>query len=295
VQYLVLGGCLKKEKTMAKTFSQATSKSENRVLVVDALNLAFRWKHKGSVDFRNDYVTTVKSLAQSYKCGRIIITADQGSSSFRKGLSPDYKQNRKDKFKEQTEAERQAFIDFFEEFEATLELLAEEYEVLRFDKVEADDIAAHLVRYKDKYNLDYIWLISTDRDWDLLISDTVNRFSYITRKEITLDNWSEHYDVSPEEYISYKCLIGDPGDGVMGVAGIGPKRASGLVQQYGSAMDIYDALPIDSKYKYIQSLNNSGEIIPLNYELMDLLTYCDDAIGSSNCLEIQQKMMTVNS
>ena len=72
--------------------------------------------------------TVVKSLANSYNCGTVIITADWGSSSYRKEILPEYKQNRKDKYAEQTEAEKQAFIDFFEEYEETLELLlAEEF------------------------------------------------------------------------------------------------------------------------------------------------------------------------
>ena len=58
---------------------------------------------------------------------KIIIAADWGSSSYRKELSPDYKQNRKEKFAEQSEEERIAFEEFFEEFEATLEVLAEDY------------------------------------------------------------------------------------------------------------------------------------------------------------------------
>ena len=61
---------------------------------------------------------------------------------------------------------------------------------LRYEGVEADDIAAHLVKLKDQYGLDKVWLVSSDRDWDLLISDTVARFSYVTRKEVTKANWS---------------------------------------------------------------------------------------------------------
>ena len=260
----------------------------NSTLIVDALNLAFRWKHQGRTDFRYDYQSTVKSLAKSYDCKRIIICADWGSSSYRRGISPDYKQNRKDKFAEQTEAERLAFEEFFEEFEASLEVLAEDYPVLRYKGVEADDIAAHLVRHRNKYDLEYIWLISSDRDWDLLIQENVGRFSYVTRREVRLDNWKEHYDVSPELYISMKCLTGDKGDNVAGIPGIGPKRATQLIEQYGDAMDIYNAVPISSRYKYIQSLNENAEQLLINYELMDLLTYCDDAIGADNIKDIER-------
>jgi len=261
------------------------------VLIVDALNLAFRWKHQGRTDFREQYVETVKSLANSYHCGTVLITADWGSSSYRKNISPEYKQNRKDKYAEQTEEEKQAFADFFEEYEETLELLSEDYKVFRFQGVEADDLAAHLVKQKELYKLNNIWLVSSDRDWDLLIQDGVSRFSYVTRKEVTIDNWNEHYNVTPEEYISFKCLTGDKGDNVPGINGIGPKRAEQLIRDYGDAMTIYDNIPIDGKYKYIQELNQNAEVLLKNYELMDLITYCDDAIGKDNISEIQERMV----
>jgi DNA polymerase-1 len=265
----------------------------NTTLIVDALNLAFRYKHQGRNDFRYDYQKTVQSLAKSYNCSKVIITADWGSSTYRKEINPEYKQNRKDKFAEQTEEERAAFEEFFEEFEETLEVLAEDYPVLRYKGVEADDIAAHIVKEKEKYGLENIWMISSDRDWDLMIQEGVGRFSYVTRKEVTLDNWGEHYNVSPEHYISLKCLTGDKGDNVPGIPGVGPKRAQTLIEEYGTALDLYDALPISGKYKYIQSLNENAEQLIQNYELMDLISFCDDAIGSENIKDIEAKLNEV--
>jgi len=267
---------------MAFNFTDKLVNEGNCTLIVDALNLAFRWKHQGRTDFRYEYQRTVESLAKSYDCKNIIITADLGSSSYRKEINPDYKQNRKEKFAEQSEQEKMEFEDFIAEYEATLELLQEDHILLRFRGVEADDIAAHLVRHRKEYGLEYIWLISSDRDWDLLIQENVGRFSYVTRKEVTLDNWSTHYDVAPEEYISLKCLTGDKGDNVPGIPGIGPKRALGLIKEYGDAISIYDSCPIPGKYKYIESLNENYEQIVQNYELMDLISYCDDAIGADN-------------
>jgi len=275
---------------VAFNFNEGTKGSKGKTIVIDALNLAFRWKHQNRTDFREEYLQTVKSLAQSYKCGNIIITADWGSSSYRKAILPEYKQNRKDKYATQTEAEKKAFADFFDEYEGTLELLAESYTVLRYQGVEADDLAAHLVKEKDKYGLDEIWLVSSDRDWDLLIQEGVSRFSYVTRKEVTIYNWSEHYNVTPEEYISFKCLTGDKGDNVPGITGIGPKRAEQLIGQYGDAMTIYDNVPIAGHYKYITELNQNAEVLLKNYELMDLVTYCDDAIGKDNVSEISRRM-----
>ena len=251
----------------------------NNVLVVDAMNVAFRWKHQGKTDFSLEYLRTVESLAQSYDCARIIITADQGASSYRKELLPEYKGNRKEKYKDQTEEEKREMEKFFAEYEKTLEVLAEKYLVLRRKYVEADDLAAYIVRYKEQFGIDDIWLISSDRDWDLLVQDGVSRFSTVTRKETTIFNWDEFFDFPREEYISFKVLTGDKGDNIPGVPGIGPKRASDLIHQYGTAFDIYDAIPIHGRYKYIENLNENPELLLQNYQLMDLMSHCPDAVG----------------
>lgn len=276
---------------MSITFKQAAA-TNNTLLVVDALNLAFRYKHSGATDFGTDYIRTVDSLKKSYKASHVIIACDQGSSAYRKALSPEYKQNRKDKQEQQTDAEKAAFELFFEDFQATIKQIEDttSYPVLRFQGVEADDIAAYIVSQKSKLSTDDIWLISSDRDWDLLVQPGVSRFSYVTRKEVTIDNWNDHYDFEPEDYISIKCLTGDTGDNVFGVPGIGPKRAQSLVSEYGSAYDIIASIPIAGKYKYIQELNKCKDLLLLNYQLMDLVTHCEEAIGADNLQTINETL-----
>jgi 5'-3' exonuclease len=276
---------------MSITFKKATE-SNNTLLVVDALNLAFRYKHSGATDFATDYIRTVDSLKKSYKASHVIIACDQGSSTYRKTLSPEYKQNRKDKQEQQTDAERAAFELFFEDFLATIATIetTTSYPVLKFQGVEADDIAAYIVSQKSKLSTDDIWLISSDRDWDLLVQPGVSRFSYVTRKEVTIDNWNDHYDFDPEDYISIKCLTGDSGDNVAGVPGIGPKRAVSLVAEYGSTYDIVANIPLSGKYKYIQELNQCRDMLLLNYQLMDLVTHCREAIGEDNLKQIDQTL-----
>lgn len=276
---------------MAKKWSEIAGTDNKSVLVVDGLNLSFRWKHAGAKMFAEEYVKTVKSLAQSYKCAKIIIASDWGSSKFRKELFPEYKANREEMRANQTEQEKQDFIDFLEEFNHSLDLChAEGFLILRYHKVEADDIAAFVVKNRESYGIDKIWLISSDKDWDLLVDEHTSRFSYVTRKDTTLENWNEHYGFEQEKYISYKCLTGDKGDNIPGISGIGDKRAISLLDEYGDIFDIYNCCPIDSKYKYIQSLNANSEQLLLNVELMDLVSYCDEAIGYNNCLDISGKV-----
>jgi 5'-3' exonuclease len=271
---------------MSIEFNKVQELEANTLLIVDCLNLGFRWKHSGDTDFLEAYQRTVDSLKKSYKAGKVVLTCDSGSSSYRKAIYPLYKQNRKDKFDTQTPEEALAFERFFTEFNRVMDNYKEagRYPLFRFEKCEADDIAAYIVKNRKRYGIDRIVLISSDRDWDLLVSEQVMRFSYVTRKEITLENWNEHYDYSPADHISIKCLTGDSGDNIPGVPGIGPKKAQTLVSQYGSTWDIIANLPIASRYKYIQNLNDFGaDALMLNYKLMDLLEFCDEALGPTNC------------
>ena len=264
---------------MATTIANLGSPAPiGNLLIVDGLNVAFRWKHQNILDFKYDYIRTIESLAKSYKAGTIIVCAD-GGSSYRKEIFPEYKANRKERFADQTEQEAKEFEMFMAEFQDTLTLIKEKYPVFHFRGVEADDIAAYITQSID---YDECWLISSDKDWDLLISDKVSRFSTVTRKETTVHNWDEHYDFEIEDYITFKCLCGDKGDNVPGVPGVGPKRAVQLMEQYGTVFDIYDACPLDGRYKYIQAVNENAEQLLPNVELIDLVTYCEDAIGEEN-------------
>lgn len=265
---------------MAITFQELTQTNENTLLVIDGLNLAFRWRDFD--EFTNEYVKVVRSLAKSYKAGKIIIAADQGSSSYRKTIYPEYKQNRKEKYETQTEEEREKFERFFNAWEECLLILEQEFTLVRFPGVEADDIAGYIVRNKEKFNIEQIWLASSDKDWDLLVQSGVNRFSYVTRKETTVDNWSEHHDCDREDYVFLKAIMGDSGDNIKGVQGIGPKRGLELITKYGSVYDIMDSIPLAGKQKYIQALNESGQLLELNMQLVDILTYCEDAINWDN-------------
>lgn len=269
-------------------FNDLIEKSSNNLMIVDALNLAFRYKHAKKRDFGTEYLMTIQSLASSYKCGSIVIAADKGSSLFRKAIYPEYKQNRKDKYETQTPEEKQEFEDFFQDFNEALTLLAKHYPVLRFQGVEADDIAGYLVKkYKKNYN---IWLVSSDKDWDTLVGTGVSRFSYVTRKETTLENWHEHYDVSPMNYVGLKVLMGDAGDNIKGVEGVGPKRATQLLNECGDIISLIDSLPLPGKQKFVQNLNKSKDTLELNIQLVDILTFCEEAIGSENIEAINNEL-----
>ena len=249
----------------------------NNLLIVDGLNVAFRWRYKRVPYYTNDYVRTIESLAKSYNCGKIVILAD-GGSTYRKNLYPDYKANRKDRYKDQTESEKKEFEQFLAEFANAFKRLQDKgHLIIKQRGLEADDLGK-----RKEFGVDETWLISSDKDWDLLIKEDVSRFSTVTRKETTIHNWDEHYNFDRDMFLTFKCLAGDQGDNIPGIKGVGPKRAEQLIQQYGDLFDIYNACPIDSKYKFIQELNENADRLLLNAELMDLESYSEQALIESN-------------
>ena len=171
-----------------------------------------------------------------------------------------------------TEEEKAEFLAFLNEFERGVELLQKDgHGFIKYQGVEEDDIAALICAHREELGYEEIWLISSDKDWDLLVDENISRFSTVTRKETTLDNWDEHYDFDPDYYLTFKCLTGDKGDNVPGISGIGPKRASSIIQEYGDVFDIISSLPIQGNYKFIENLNEFGaDNLQKNVELMDL-------------------------
>ena len=266
----------------------------NNILIIDSLNLAFRYKHTKRRDFAEDYYRTIMSLAKSYSARRIILTCDWGKSSWRKSFYPEYKADREAKVADQTEQEKQEFMDFFEDYEKAVDYCRGSMSILKYQGVEADDIAAYLTHYAFKDDSEHIWLISSDKDWDLLLMPNVHRFSYVTRKEYTLDNWDEHYEYPHEYLLGIKVLVGGK-DNVAGIAGVGPKRAHTLMKQYEDPFDVYGAIPIPGKAVYIKNTNEFGDNILRNIELIDKITYCPDAIGKENIEDINNEIKNLRS
>lgn len=279
---------------MSKAFKPASYRVK-KAMVIDALNLAFRWYHSKQQDFVEDYIATVKSLRRSFEAKLVFIAVDFRGSTYRKSIYPEYKANRTEKYEKQTPEEEKRFMEFMAEFRRTISTITDEcpeFQVLQYDGVEADDIAARIVKNRAKYGIEEVMLVSSDRDWDLLLLDEhISRWSYASQKTISLENWHEFYDHTQEQHISIKCLQGDPGDNVPGIFKVGPATALKLLKAYGTAMDVADAIPLPGKYVYIKNTNDFGsDAIYLNYRLMDLISFCDEAIGEDNLLDLDEKV-----
>ena len=249
-------------------------KGYENLLLIDGNNLAYRWLQRINYnDFASDYKRTVQSLTKSYEAIRTIVCFDFGKSYYRVDMYDEYKQNRK-KPKEEEEAKK------YEDFFAVLNNLPEELEeTLKFRGIEADDILAFLVD-KLSINYEHTWVISSDKDLYQLLDNNVSIYNIFGRKEITKDILQETFNVTPDEYLLSRIIEGDKSDNIVGVEGIGPKRAQGLAKEYKTFEALIKALPIKGRAKYIHNLNMSKDILYRNEKLINLKKYNLDALTS---------------
>tara|TARA_S200002703_G_scaffold148178_1_gene144634 strand:+ start:345 stop:1187 length:843 start_codon:yes stop_codon:yes gene_type:complete len=247
----------------------------NNLLIIDANNLSYRWLQRPNyANFAPDFIRTIQSLAKSYEAARTIVCFDFGKSYYRMDMHEEYKGTRK---KPQDEDE----IKKYEEFFAVLNDLPDqlEEEVLKFRGVEADDVLAWITQnISDQY--DHTWVVSSDRDLWQLIDDNISIFNIFGRKEVTINTLNDDLEITPSEYMLSRIIEGDKSDNIMGIEGIGPKRAQTLAKEYKTLDSLLEALPIKGRSKYINNLNAGASTLVRNEKLINLKKYCVEAISA---------------
>lgn len=128
------------------------------------------------------------------------------------------------------------------------------------DGYEADDIIGTLA-FEAKKLGGVAYIVTGDRDMLQLVNSRVKVLAPIKGiSEVTIfdaDKVREKYGISPSQFVDLKGLMGDASDNYPGVAGVGPKTASDLINKYGTIENIY---------------KNLGEIAATKKSLADKLT-----------------------
>ena len=138
---------------------------------------------------------------------------------------------------------------------------------------EADDVIGTVAETCANKGWDCV-ILTGDRDSLQLVSDSVTVKLVRTqagRTETT--NYTPavfraEYGLEPLRLIDLKALMGDSSDNIPGVAGVGPKTASELLQKYGTLDGVYEHLtPENMKGKLFEKLQNGKESAYLSYDL----------------------------
>lgn len=149
---------------------------------------------------------------------------------------------------------------------------------------EADDVLGTLARHICQIHKDVcdVMIVSGDLDMLQLVNDCVKL--YTLRKGISdVAVYDEpaiknRYGLTPRQMIDYKALRGDPSDNIKGVAGIGEKGASELIQQFTSLDNLYKAIKKGGaaikniKPRTLELLKAGEDSARLSYQLATIVT-----------------------
>lgn len=163
----------------------------------------------------------------------IAMTFDEKAPTFRHEVYKEYKGTRK-KSPDELKAQIPRIHELVKAFNMPI------YSQVGY---EADDLMGTLaVKAKQAGMTTYI--VTADMDTFQLINDKVFVASPFKgyREAVIFDADKVHkkYGIYPDKVIDYKALVGDSGDNIKGVNGIGPKGALELLDQYKTLDGIYD-------------------------------------------------------
>ncbi|HEY9583085.1 MAG TPA: DNA polymerase [Candidatus Paceibacterota bacterium] len=179
----------------------------------------------------------VLSIIKEFKPEQIIACFDMAEPTFRDELYKEYKGKR-----------QKIEDDLIYQLNRAKDLLrAFDIPVIEKAGFEADDILGTIVeKTKKERNLEII-IASGDMDTMSLLHDKrVRVYTLKTGIKDTIlydaKKAEERYGIRPELIPDYKALRGDPSDNIIGVAGIGEKTGTELIQKFGSIDEIYKKL-----------------------------------------------------
>lgn len=268
--------------------------SKKHILLIDGENILHQSFHKfeklKSTDGKPSgaifgFFKSLHMYIDRFNPTKVYITFDNGHSEFRDKLNPNYKGHRKN-----------ISIDY----ESLQKQKAEIMKILRylrinyiFDKYklynyEGDDFLAYLVL--KEFNKDKVTIVSSDKDFNQLISKSVKIFNPRKEQYIREDNCKDLFDYSPEETVDYLSLVGDKSDDIDGYPGMGPKKTRSFLDKYGSIKS-YLSNNEDEKMKAIYEKNK--KLIDLRWYIKNIplkkvpiKTYSDGSLNLDKFREI---------
>ena len=208
-------------------------------------------------------LNSITSVINKFKPSMVVVCWEgKGSSERRRKLLKEYKEGREFKgfnrtFEGTIAEEKKTFWEQLNKLQDTIKDLP--FYQLSVDFLEADDVIAYcsniLFKEEDLHNI----IISTDRDYYQVVSDSCSIFRPVKTKEssdgVIVDHAHimEEMGVHPENYIILKCITGDKSDAVDGIKRIGAKT-------------------VVKHFPFLCSLKSNGDI----YSIEDIIQYCKD-------------------
>ena len=275
----------------------------SRVLLIDGLNTFLRaftaigWVNKdlSHIGGLTGFLRSLGYIIKLVRPTRVIIAFDgQGSSTNKRYIYPDYKANRGlnrvtnwDSFESQKD-ESEAITSQIVRLIYYLKTLP--VDLISIDKIEADDVIGYITGKLDGE----VTIMSSDKDYLQLVSDKITVYSPTKKKFYDRDLVLNEFGVTTKNFLTQKILLGDSGDNVPGVKGLGSKTMLKSFPELGTEEEISldDILSkCEGKKKIFESIKNYEFQLRINKRLMDLKdpNIPEEAIEEINSVLLEAK------
>ena len=251
----------------------------NRLILVDGSSYLFRAYHalppltnsKGlNTGAAKGVIGMIRKLVADYDGDQVVVVFDAKGPTFRHEMYADYKANRPpmpDELREQIEPIHAA-------------IKAMGLPLICIGGVEADDVIGTLSVEAASSGREVV--ISTgDKDMAQLVNDKVTLINTMNNTAMDSAGVVDKFGVPPELIIDLLALMGDKVDNIPGVAGVGEKTATALLQHLGGMTAIYQqldavaALPIRGAKSLAGKLELAQAEAVLSYELATIKIDCE--------------------
>jgi len=224
-----------------------------------------RWITKNGEPTAGTYgfVSVLLRIIEQDQPDYLAVSFDVGRT-FRDDLYPSYKGTR-----EKMPDELSVQIDRLNEVVAAFNL-----PILTAEGYEADDVLGTIAQRAVAQGVD-VKIVTGDRDL-LQLADqhiTINLAGQKLSEAVDYGpkEVQEKYGLTPKQYIDFKALVGDKSDNIPGVAGVGEKTATELLQKYGSLDGIYQHLD-EVATRFRTKLEAGKDIAYLSLRLSTIVT-----------------------
>ena len=214
------------------------------------------------------YVRALLDILKTETPDCVVVAFDVSRDTFRKEMYPEYKATR-----EKAPEEMKAQFPWIKELTEALGI-----PVLERAGFEADDLIGTAARLAEAKGFD-VRIVTGDKDMLQLVSDRVLVYDVTKRGggPVVIDaaGVEEKFGVAPDRVVDVLGLMGDTSDNVPGVPLIGPKKASALVQQWGSLEKVLANASSGKASKTRQNLIDYADQARLSKELVTIKTDVD--------------------
>ena len=185
-------------------------------------------------------VNVMANIIRKYEPSHVLIAFDKGKSAKRLAIDPEYKAHRSRPRDTSKPMDNAFSLEFKPQLDLFMQVcLRNGLPFIRINNVEADDVIA-TAALSLAQTFEQIIIVSADHDMHQLVRSNIKvikpsiNYKDIEEEIHTVETVMEKWGVEPWRLPEIWALMGDKGDNVKGIPGIGPKKATKLIAEHGS-------------------------------------------------------------